>query len=512
MQRTSRARPAAVAAALILAFVAGPATADLVPGEIVVKTGTPFAGSTVSNLEAPFTDGFGRVGFLGSLADSRRFIWLKTGPVFLSSDALPDVLTGGEGAMGISNDDGWAYSPAFNGNDAIYTHWGKLLAKGDACPPLPGLFSTFNSRPTMTPGGAVYWICGTTLTQGSATSTNRHLFRAANPADPNGIVRVLGGGDVIQGKTVSATAAMFDYWISDNELHHIHVLDMNGTPGLHVYLDGGFVAQLGNPTGDGDNWSDFDLVSVNNDGDYIFTGDTDGPTTADEVLAVNGVIRVREGMTIGGVTLAGGATVRAVSLNNQGYIAHMWGWSSTDEHLFLGHAATLEDSERLLGIGDEIDIDGNGSGDYTVTDFAANPTFGPGLDLASDGFVHVEVSLRDGNGDVVSAILRLGTGRLSATDDVFATGRSLSIAPNPTIGGTEIRFAQPGQEAVARASVFDAAGRLVRTLSTGVPAEGGLSWNWDGRDGRGARVAAGIFFVRVEGAGFTETRRLTVVR
>jgi len=135
-----------------------------IPAQLVLKQGDVVGPSTVSTLGAPFTDGNGRVGFVGALADSQRFIWWDTGPVFFSNDALPNVLTGHESTMGVSNTGGFIYSPSVNGNDAVYTHGGVLLQRGDPIPPLPGLYSSFNSRPIMLPNGTAYWVGGSTPT------------------------------------------------------------------------------------------------------------------------------------------------------------------------------------------------------------------------------------------------------------------------------------------------------------------------------------------------------------
>jgi len=392
---------------LAIGGIVGAASATLVPAVVVTKVADTVGPSTVSTLNSPFTDGNGKVGFVGALADNQRFIWWGSGPVFFSNDALPDVLTGGESSMGVSDTGGFIYSPSVNGNDAVFTQFGALLQKGDPIPPLPGLFSSFNSRPAALPNGTVYWVGGSTPTQGSSTSTNRHLFKTTNPSNPATITRVLGGGDVIEGKTVKTTASNFDFWISDNDLHHVHVLDMDVTLNEHVYLDGGFVAQEGSPTGQGDNWSTFDIVGVNNAGNYIFTGDTDGATATDEFVAYNDVIKVREGDTLDGHTLLTGYALRAASINNLDQVVHMWG-TSTDEHLFFGYGSALGNSIQLLQTGDQIDVNGDGTADFQVTDFQASTTIGPGLCLAEDGWVYIETKMIPvGGGTEVEAVIGL---------------------------------------------------------------------------------------------------------
>jgi len=496
---------------VLLAFAAAvPASAEVVPAAIVIAVGDSLGPSTVSTLNSPFTDSQGRVGFVGSLADAQRFIWWGDGPVFFSNDAHPDTLTGGEGTMGVSDTGGFIYSPSFHGFDAVYTHAGKLLAEEDSLPPLPGLYSTFNSRPTMLPDGTAYWIGGSSATQGGS-STNRHLFMVRDVSDPSGIVRVLGGGDVIEGKAIKTSASNFTYWISDNSEHHIHILDMNVTLNEHVYLDGAFVAQEGDSTGQGDTWSGFDIVSVNNSGDYIFTGDTNGPIATDVCVVVNGTIRVREGDTLDGVLLASGWDLRTASIDNEGYVLHVWG-SSSNEHLFYGLGSDLENSIHVLGVGDTLDVDADGTGDYLVEDFEASATIGPGSDLAVGGMCYLEVSLEPlPAGEPVETIVYLAL-RPSAGAPELATrlGAELRVAPNPAPGAAEVRFALPAEGAV-RLSVYDVQGRRVRTLLERTRVSS-AAVRWDGRNDRGRAVPAGAYFLRLDSPAGSSTTRLVITR
>jgi len=94
---------------------------------------------------------------------------------------------------------------------------------------------------------------------------------------------------------------------------------------------------------------------------------------------------------------------------------------------------------------------------------------------------------------------------------VAQPGWALALSPNPAPGEAAVAFAVPRASA-ARLRVYDAAGRLVRTLHDG-PAEAGAGLlRWDGRDGRGRAVADGVYFCRLEAAGRTLTRKLLLVR
>jgi hypothetical protein len=88
---------------------------------------------------------------------------------------------------------------------------------------------------------------------------------------------------------------------------------------------------------------------------------------------------------------------------------------------------------------------------------------------------------------------------------------SLKAGPNPFTSSTAIwlEMPEPGR---ARAAIYDAAGRLVRTLKDGLLTSGRHRINWDGRNATGARAAAGVYFASV-GAGY-ERRciRLMLIR
>lgn len=87
---------------------------------------------------------------------------------------------------------------------------------------------------------------------------------------------------------------------------------------------------------------------------------------------------------------------------------------------------------------------------------------------------------------------------------------ALAAAPNPASRGATFRWSLPAGARVALA-VYDAAGRLVRTLVDGNEAAGTGSRAWDLRDDSGARVAAGLYFARFTTPGVERTRRLVVL-
>jgi hypothetical protein len=60
--------------------------------------------------------------------------------------------------------------------------------------------------------------------------------------------------------------------------------------------------------------------------------------------------------------------------------------------------------------------------------------------------------------------------------------------------------------------IFDATGRLVKTFTEINKQNGGNEINWDETDENGNAVTTGLYFVKMITAGFSETRKLFVVR
>ena len=381
------------------------------PATVVLQVGdTPAGGggAMVDGLNPPFTDGGGRPGFNGALTSGERFIWID-GIVFLDSSVVGSTLTGGESTMGISDADGFIYSPSVDGDDSVWSHNGLVLRENVQAPDFPaGTNNTFNSRPTMLPGGAAYWISGFDDTGG--TSTQGRMLYTSPTASAGDVTVVLRSDDMVGGLAIARPSGVgFDYQISDNGMHHIHdlLMDTGSTADDGaIYVDGALVAREGQPNGTGANWDNFDVVSIDDSGHYLFSGDDDGDPSKDEFLAYDGTIGVREGDTVGGVVLTSTAAVLGASLNNTGQAVHAWSRASaTDDFLFAAcDASDLAASVLVAATGDEVDVDGDGAGDATLTDLGISTVAGPGLWLAEDGQVYARVDLDFGGGDVEAIV------------------------------------------------------------------------------------------------------------
>lgn len=83
--------------------------------------------------------------------------------------------------------------------------------------------------------------------------------------------------------------------------------------------------------------------------------------------------------------------------------------------------------------------------------------------------------------------------------------------PNPATTSVAVRFAL-SRESAAALEVFDASGRLARTLASGVLPAGEHSAPFDLTDHAGRRLGAGLYFVRLRAEGQVLTQRLCVIK
>jgi hypothetical protein len=117
------------------------------------------------------------------------------------------------------------------------------------------------------------------------------------------------------------------------------------------------------------------------------------------------------------------------------------------------------------------------------------------------------------------AALRWGFPGVSVGPPPAAALGLAMLGPNPLSscdGGSAIRFALGAgapASAAARLDVFDAQGRRVRGLFSGVIARGEYrTVEWNGRDDDGHSVGAGLYFVAFEAAGHRSAARVVWLR
>jgi hypothetical protein len=84
--------------------------------------------------------------------------------------------------------------------------------------------------------------------------------------------------------------------------------------------------------------------------------------------------------------------------------------------------------------------------------------------------------------------------------------------PNPFAGTTSIAFDLP-RAAPIMLTIYDAAGRVVRTLLDGQLPAGRHELGWDGRSASGHALSSGVYFLRLtHPGGAAETKALTLLR
>lgn len=83
--------------------------------------------------------------------------------------------------------------------------------------------------------------------------------------------------------------------------------------------------------------------------------------------------------------------------------------------------------------------------------------------------------------------------------------------PNPFNPATTIAFDLPARATVSL-RVYDARGRLVRTLIDGARGAGVHTVEWDGRDERDRRAPSGVYFYRLTGEGVSQARKMVLVQ
>jgi len=86
-----------------------------------------------------------------------------------------------------------------------------------------------------------------------------------------------------------------------------------------------------------------------------------------------------------------------------------------------------------------------------------------------------------------------------------------ALYPNPGIRVMSVRY-QLARDARVSLAMYDAAGRLVRTLADEQKPAGYYAVTWDGRDDLGRRVPAGVYFVKFETADHSQVEKAVILK
>lgn len=114
-----------------------------------------------------------------------------------------------------------------------------------------------------------------------------------------------------------------------------------------------------------------------------------------------------------------------------------------------------------------------------------------------------QIGVVDRDGEFLSPIQTVKVRELGAT--------LAQNEPNPFNPSTTIRFtvAEKGNVSL---SIFDANGRLVRSLVNGVSEAGSQEITWDGRDSSNLPVSSGVYFYRLTAGKFNESKKMVLLK
>ncbi len=149
--------------------------------------------------------------------------------------------------------------------------------------------------------------------------------------------------------------------------------------------------------------------------------------------------------------------------------------------------------------------------DLTTNSFTEAVTLTPGI---GEAYTPTLIA-RDGTVYAINnaTLFAVGTTPTAALEPE-TTGSALALVlvqPNPFTGTTTMRFSLRHAER-GRLEIVDAGGRRVVALLAGDISAGEHTVHWAGRDARGGRCAAGVYFARLTAGARTATRRVVLLR
>lgn len=282
--------------------------------------------------------------------------------------------------------------------DSVFLDDVATAVRGRDLPaPLDTFKWAFCSGPNLTHNGVAYFVGGFN-TDGGSSADNRGLF------DGNGQAFFI-GGDLLPGLPDVIDGSTFDFDVRFSNLANHYILpvtvdNLSSTAdnavvvdGAGLYIDGGLVIE-GSPVPASvggmvdENWDNFDYFQINEMGEHIFTGDTDGDFNTDEFVYVShsGIVMREADVEIGGLVVDG--SIENASMNDNGDWAVIW---DVDDPIAGEVEALIFNGEAIL-IEDVDDVDWDG-------DSIADPGFRIG-GLGFGGTRSLRVTNRDPNGVV----------------------------------------------------------------------------------------------------------------
>jgi hypothetical protein len=161
---------------------------------------------------------------------------------------------------------------------------------------------------------------------------------------------------------------------------------------------------------------------------------------------------------------------------------------------------------------DYFTVYGSATSEFDETAAFIGYTIGITMDVTGDHYDYYHVTATDfsGNEGDASSVGNTYAGivDVEALPAIFTLKQN---KPNPFDASTVIRFDVPRTSALS-IKIYDAEGRLIKILTRGKTEPGRHAVTWAGVDSGGNPVGPGIYFIKMETAGFTATRKLTLLR
>jgi hypothetical protein len=272
------------------------------------------------------------------------------------------------------------------------------------------------------------------------------------------------------------------------------------------------------------------LVRADSRGDTLWTGMYGGPYLDHG----SSVIETPEGgfVVAGSRTLSGGispACMYIVKTDAAGDTVWTTTLGTADDPTGFAHEVITTDSGGYAVVGNHYTPSSdvylvrlNESGDtlWTRGYGGDDDEHGYGVRQASDGGYTIAGWRKPFSGKEDIILVRTRGRRWTATE-VRYLDPELNTPPDPVgiVGFTDfrtsrssmtIRFSRPwGRGAV---TIYDIKGRVVRSLVDRSDAQGHQAIVWNGRGEDGQLVVPGIYFVRLQAGGFTETKKCIILR
>ncbi len=105
----------------------------------------------------------------------------------------------------------------------------------------------------------------------------------------------------------------------------------------------------------------------------------------------------------------------------------------------------------------------------------------------------------------------IATGVMTGDNQVPGLELNLKNVPNPFNPTTSIKF-RLREKAPVEIQVYDASGKLVRTLHSGMLEAGDHTVVWDGKDNNGRNAPSGVYFTRLGGERLAIARKMVLLR